>query len=84
MPAIVSFSHLDIRLIWFFDYMADPAKSTLNAPLKYGGSLDKYGHFDVTPAIGREYSDLQLSELLKASNSESLLRDLATISEHSS
>lgn len=33
--------------------------------------------FEVTPAIGREFKDLQLAELLDAPNSDELIRDLA-------
>ncbi len=39
-------------------------------------------HYDVTPAIGREFSkDLQLKDLLDAPNSDELLRDLAVLGE---
>ena len=43
-------------------------------PLKYSGSLDEYKSFDVTPVIGREFSDVQLVDIL---NDEQKLRDLA-------
>jgi alpha-ketoglutarate-dependent taurine dioxygenase len=46
-------------------------------PLKLSGALDKYEHFEVTPTIGREYANVNLAELLKAPNSDDLLRDLA-------
>ncbi|EAQ85321.1 hypothetical protein CHGG_09335 [Chaetomium globosum CBS 148.51] len=51
-------------------------------PLKLSGALDHLEHFDVTPVIGREYVDVDLVELLRAPNSDELLRDLAiTISQ---
>ncbi|KLU82427.1 alpha-ketoglutarate-dependent taurine dioxygenase [Magnaporthiopsis poae ATCC 64411] len=51
-------------------------------PLKTTGALDAYEHFDVTPTIGREYSNAKIVDLLNAPNSDELLRDLAiTISE---
>ncbi|KAM0328594.1 hypothetical protein ACHAQA_005002 [Verticillium albo-atrum] len=51
-------------------------------PLKTSGALDKYEHFEVTPVIGREYVNTNLAELLKAPNSDDLIRDLAiTISQ---
>ncbi|GKT41251.1 alpha-ketoglutarate-dependent taurine dioxygenase [Colletotrichum spaethianum] len=51
-------------------------------PLKPTGVLDQYEHFDVTPVIGREYPTVDLKELLRAPNSDDLLRDLAiTISQ---
>lgn len=49
----------------------------IKEPLKYSGSLDNYKFFESTPIIGREYHDLQLTDLLKASNREVLIRDLA-------
>ncbi|WWC69807.1 uncharacterized protein I206_103750 [Kwoniella pini CBS 10737] len=56
------------------------ARNTLPGPMKYNGTLEGYTHFEVTPSIGREFgSDLQLSELLKAPNSDELIRDLAVL-----
>lgn len=49
-------------------------------PLKLSGALDHLEHFDVTPVIGREYVDVDLVELLRAPNSDELLRDLAITS----
>lgn len=46
-------------------------------PLKLSGALDKYEHFDVTPIIGREFVDVDLAEILRAPNSDELIRDLA-------
>ncbi|KAI5467199.1 hypothetical protein BGZ63DRAFT_430630 [Mariannaea sp. PMI_226] len=48
----------------------------LKGPLKYGGSLDSYDHFDVTASIGREFPNLQLSEILTDDNK---LKDLAIL-----
>ncbi|KAL2177539.1 uncharacterized protein P884DRAFT_307684 [Thermothelomyces heterothallicus CBS 202.75] len=51
-------------------------------PLKLSGALDHLEYFDVTPVIGREYVNVDLVELLRAPNSDELLRDLAiTISQ---
>lgn len=50
-------------------------------PLKLSGALDHLEHFDVTPVIGREYVNIDLVELLRAPNSDELLRDLAITSE---
>ena len=49
-------------------------------PLKLSGALDKYESFDVTPIIGREFVNVDLVELLRAPNSDELLRDLAITS----
>jgi len=54
-------------------------------PLKVSGALSQHPQarsIDLTPVIGREYPELNLVEVLKAENSDELLRDLAiTISE---
>ncbi|KAK2024757.1 taurine catabolism dioxygenase [Colletotrichum zoysiae] len=51
-------------------------------PLQLSGALDGVDFFDVTPCIGREYRNVDLSEWLNAPNSDELLRDLAiTISQ---
>ncbi|KAF2105596.1 hypothetical protein BDV96DRAFT_626198 [Lophiotrema nucula] len=52
------------------------SKSRLDGPLKYSGSLDEYKQFDVTSVIGREFADLQLSQIL---NDDTKLRDLAVL-----
>ncbi|KAG0645630.1 alpha-ketoglutarate-dependent sulfonate dioxygenase [Hyphodiscus hymeniophilus] len=50
--------------------------------VKATGILDQYEHFEVTPIIGREYPHVNLVSLLKAPNSDDLLRELAlTISQ---
>ncbi|KAL4817405.1 hypothetical protein BDW67DRAFT_184070 [Aspergillus spinulosporus] len=50
------------------------ASGYIREPLKYSGSLDEYKSFDVTPIIGREYPDLQLTDIL---HDDQKLRDLA-------
>ncbi|KAH7146754.1 hypothetical protein B0J13DRAFT_584256 [Dactylonectria estremocensis] len=41
------------------------------------GALDKFESFDVTPVIGREFVNVDLAYLLRAPNSDELIRDLA-------
>jgi len=48
-------------------------------PLVPTGALDKYEHVDLTPVIGREYPNVQLTDLLKAENADELIRELAII-----
>lgn len=48
-------------------------------PLKYGGSLDAYPYFEISPIIGREYPTLKATDILKAPNAEEQIRDLAII-----
>ncbi|KAF2794619.1 taurine catabolism dioxygenase [Melanomma pulvis-pyrius CBS 109.77] len=51
-------------------------------PLQLKGVLDQFKSFDVTPVIGREFVDVNLKDLLRAPNSDELIRDLAiTISQ---
>lgn len=52
-------------------------------PLKLSGALDQFGSFDVTPIIGREFVDVSLAKLLRAPNSDDLIRDLAITSKRS-
>ncbi|KAK6369497.1 uncharacterized protein PV06_10828 [Exophiala oligosperma] len=57
------------------DKGASPSLNSLN----YSGSLDAYKSFEVTNIIGREYPELQLSEILHDDNK---IRDLAiTVSQ---
>lgn len=50
--------------------------SRLAGPLTYFGTLDSYRHFDTTSVIGREFPDLQLSEIL---HDDFKIRDLAIL-----
>lgn len=52
------------------------ARTQLTKPLVYEGTLDRFTHRELTPAIGREYEGLQVTELLSRDN-EKLIRDLA-------
>lgn len=53
------------------------AQTTRKTPLKYSGSLDDFQHFEVTPAIGREYANLQIREILGHPESDKLIQDVA-------
>jgi hypothetical protein len=60
----------------------DVARTKLDKPLTYTGSLDSYSHSDLTTVIGTEYEGLQVIDLLSAKNSDALIRDLAvTVSQ---
>lgn len=48
--------------------------------LKSTGALDSYENFDITPVIGREFSNANLVEWLQAENSDELLKELALTS----
>lgn len=50
-------------------------------PLKLSGALDRFESFDVTPIIGREFVDANLADILRAPNSDDLIRDLAITSK---
>lgn len=50
--------------------------SRLSGPLTYSGSLDSYEHFDVTAVLGREFPQLQVSEIL---HDDTKIRDLAIL-----
>lgn len=58
------------------------ARTRCVKPLRYSGTLDVYRSADVTPVIGREFTDLQVRDLLRHPNREQLIKDLAvTISQ---
>jgi alpha-ketoglutarate-dependent taurine dioxygenase len=58
--------------------MVSPSKLR-REPLKPTGCLDNYHYFEVTPRVGRQYTDLNLSDLVHAPNSDELIRELAVI-----
>lgn len=53
------------------------ARTRRAEPLTYTGTLDQYDSFDNTPAIGREFSNLQLRDVLSAPNSDAIIKDIA-------
>lgn len=57
-------------------------KKSFPEPLKLSGVLDKFTTEDTTPVIGREFVNVNIvDDLLKAPNSDELLRDVAITSE---
>ena len=59
----------------------DTDKSQYPAPLKLSGNLDGFEFEDTTPAIGREFPNVNIvDDLLNASNADELVRDLAITS----
>lgn len=51
-------------------------------PLSLSGALDRFESEELTPVIGREYPSVNLvDDILNASNSDELVRDLAITSE---
>ncbi|RDK43526.1 tfdA family taurine dioxygenase [Aspergillus phoenicis ATCC 13157] len=60
----------------------EESRPRISEPLQYSGLLDSYSHQDLTPVIGREYRGLQVADILKAENSDQIIKDLAvTISK---
>lgn len=52
------------------------------SPLDLTGALDKFLYEDTTPAIGREFPNVNIvDDLLNASDADELIRDLAITSE---
>jgi hypothetical protein len=58
----------------------DMARSRLEKPLRFSGALD-LPYNDVTPVIGREFPRIQLVDILRASNADDVIRDLAVTSK---
>ncbi|ERF72570.1 hypothetical protein EPUS_02852 [Endocarpon pusillum Z07020] len=53
------------------------AQTRCSKSIAYSGSLDMYPHQDLTPVIGREYMDLQVTDLLMGLDRDRQIRDLA-------
>lgn len=49
-------------------------------PLVYGGSLEQFDYVDLTNVIGREFSGVQLTDLMGSGNANVVLKDLAITS----
>lgn len=56
------------------------ARPRLSRNIEYSGSLDSYSYSDLTPVIGREYQNLQITDILESKDSDRLIRDLAVTS----
>lgn len=48
-------------------------------PLQPTGALDQYEQKDLTPVIGRQFTNVQLSTLIDSPDADALLRELAII-----
>lgn len=53
------------------------AQPTHSQSLSYTGTLDSYSHFDNTPAIGREFNNIQLRTILASPDRNAIIRDIA-------
>ncbi|CEJ61974.1 Putative Function: YLL057c of S. cerevisiae plays a role in sulfonate catabolism [Penicillium brasilianum] len=58
------------------------AQSRLSRPLQDSGSLSQFPRSDLTPVIGREYTGLQITDILNSGDSDRIIQDLAvTVSQ---
>ena len=55
------------------------ATTRLAQPLIYSGSLDAYDYCELTPVIGREYTNISIQDFLDDPESSQKIRDLAII-----
>lgn len=51
-------------------------------PFKNTGTLDAFKQVHITPCLGSEFRDVDVSEWLEAPNSDDMLRDLTLTREH--
>lgn len=49
--------------------------------MQLSGALDQFQSFDVTPCIGTEFKDVDLSEWITGPDSDAHLRDLAILGD---
>jgi len=60
----------------------DPRHVQYPAPLRQSGALDRFSFEETTPAIGREFHNVNIvDDLLNAPNADDLVRDLAITSK---
>jgi hypothetical protein len=60
------------------------AQAQARAPLSSSHSLDKFQPKQLTPVIGTEFpEEVQIADLLSATNSDELIRDLAILGKPS-
>jgi alpha-ketoglutarate-dependent taurine dioxygenase len=64
------------RSPWADKVNEGPSYKQFPAPLRTSGKLEKFDSKELTPVIGREYIDIQITELLK---DDELIRELAVI-----
>ena len=50
-------------------------------PLQSTGSLKEYEKFDLTPIVGTQFSDINLSEILRSPDADMKIKDLAIMSQ---
>ena len=63
--------------------LPQPSKpSSSYPPFDNTGTLDAFKQVHVTPCIGSEFKDVDVTEWLGAPNSDDILRDLALTSEY--
>lgn len=79
-PATVDSSYTELPLLQQAKSTTASAAGSFPKPLQTTGALDRLEHFDVTPAIGREYPSASIVDILNAENSDELLRELAITS----
>ena len=61
----------------------EKARPRYEERLKYSGSLDAYKHSNLTPTIGKEIPNLQVTKILGSPDADTLIRDLAITSQSS-
>lgn len=52
-------------------------------PLKKTGAISHLKSFEITPTIGTQFVDAQITDILRAENADEQLRDLAITSKSS-
>lgn len=55
------------------------AAPQVSQPLQYSGLLDQFTYLENTPAIGRQYTGLQVRKVLEMENRDQIIRDIAYV-----
>jgi hypothetical protein len=78
-PSVIETVAQDVSELSFKENIQQ-SPGLIRQPIPYGGSLNKLPHEALTPTTGVEFnSSTQLSQLLKSSNADQLIRDLAVL-----
>ena len=57
-------------------------KTEHHVPLKLSGALKRFEHFELNPTIGTQFEDINLAKVLRSSDCDQIIRDVAITSKY--
>lgn len=61
-----------------------PVSTKDHVPLQLSGALDQWEQHDLTPLMGTEFGDINLTEILLSPSCDQIIRDIAITSKYTS